>query len=414
MKQYASYRDSGIPWVGEMPDTWGTMPNKKIMSKKKEICSKWNGEDVMSLTMNGVIVRDLVNPSGKMPTTFDGYQYVDSDELLMCLFDIDVTPRCVGRVYQKGVTSPAYSRFQMNDNSFVGYYYYYYLMLDYTKELLHFSKNIRHSFTEEQLGALKVPYPPVEEQIAISEYLDTLCKKIDSMIKDTSDGIESYRQWRAAILHEYVTKGIDSEIEMKDSSIDWIGTIPSSWSVQRIKYFGEQWTYRAETNEGYIGLENIESGSGKYLPSKDKEFQAEGASISVAKGDVLFGKLRPYLAKCYVAEQEGCCSTEFIVIKPHNCDARYLKYVMLSPKFIDSVNMSTYGAKMPRANWDYIGNVYAPLPSLEDQRKIADRLESRLSEIDGLIVEKQELISDLENYKRSMIYEVVTGKRKVV
>lgn len=90
--------DSGIEWVGMIPSTWDTISNKYIMRKQKRICSTWNGEDVLSLTVNGVIVRDLENPTGKMPATFDGYQYAYENELLMCLFDIDVTPRCVGRV----------------------------------------------------------------------------------------------------------------------------------------------------------------------------------------------------------------------------------------------------------------------------------------------------------------------------
>ena len=144
-------KESGIEWVGLIPDTWSVIPNKYVMHKEKNLCEKWTGEDVMSLTMNGVIVRDLQNPTGKMPATFDGYQYIEDGDLLMCLFDIDVTPRCVGRVTHNGVTSPAYSNFKIHDNASRDYFYYYYLMVDNTKELLHLAKNLRHSFTEEQL-----------------------------------------------------------------------------------------------------------------------------------------------------------------------------------------------------------------------------------------------------------------------
>ena len=91
-------KESGIEWVGLIPDTWSVIPNKYVMHKEKNLCKKWTGEEVMSLTMNGVIVRDLQNPTGKMPATFDGYQYIEDGDLLMCLFDIDVTPRCVGKV----------------------------------------------------------------------------------------------------------------------------------------------------------------------------------------------------------------------------------------------------------------------------------------------------------------------------
>lgn len=198
-------KDSGIEWVGNVPDHWGVLANKYVMKKRKDICTKWNGENVLSLTMNGVIVRDLDNPVGKMPTTFDGYQFVYSGDLLMCLFDYDVTPRCVGIVKNDGVTSPAYSRFELKENATLEYFYYYYLMIDFTKELLHLAKNLRHSFTEEQLGALKVPLPPLDEQKNIATYLDSKCKKIESVIASKKQQLEVLDSYKKSLIYEYVT-----------------------------------------------------------------------------------------------------------------------------------------------------------------------------------------------------------------
>ena len=198
-------KDSGIEWVGNVPDHWGVLANKYVMKKRKDICTKWNGENVLSLTMNGVIVRDLENPVGKMPTTFDGYQFVYSGNLLMCLFDYDVTPRCVGIVKNAGVTSPAYSRFELKENATLEYFYYYYLMIDFTKELLHLAKNLRHSFTEEQLGALKVPLPPLDEQKNIATYLDSKCKEIESVIASKKQQLEVLDSYKKSLIYEYVT-----------------------------------------------------------------------------------------------------------------------------------------------------------------------------------------------------------------
>ena len=198
-------KDSGIEWVGKVPKHWTTIANKYVMHKEKRICEKWDGQDVLSLTMNGVIIRDILNPVGKMPTTFDGYQFAYAGELLMCLFDIDVTPRCVGRVFNNGVTSPAYSCFQLNDNADLGYFYYYYLMVDNTKELLHLAKNLRHSFTEEQLGQLKVPLPPLEEQSAIATYLDTQCVRIDELVTEKQSLIEDLESYKKSLIYEVVT-----------------------------------------------------------------------------------------------------------------------------------------------------------------------------------------------------------------
>lgn len=200
----AKMKDSGIEWVGEIPENWEIMPNKYIMHKEKIICPIYQNEDILSLTMNGVIVRDL-DAGGKMPKTFDGYQKIRKGNLLMCLFDIDVTPRCIGIINSDGLTSPAYSQFILHNNATANYYYYYYLMLDFTKELLHMAKNLRHSLTEEQLGTIQVPVPPVGEQKAIADYLDAKCAKIDGIISQKREQISTIEEYKKSLIFEYVT-----------------------------------------------------------------------------------------------------------------------------------------------------------------------------------------------------------------
>lgn len=200
----AEMKDSGIEWVEQMPMSWNTVPNKYLMYKIKGICPIYNGENILSLTTNGVIIRDL-NGGGKMPTSFDGYQKIVPGNLLMCLFDIDVTPRCIGLIKDYGLTSPAYSQFAMKDGAYAPYYYYYYLMVDYTKELLHMAKNLRHSLTEDQLGAIKVPRPPYDEQIQIAEYLDSKCSEINQVIADKNNQLATLDEYKKSLIFEYVT-----------------------------------------------------------------------------------------------------------------------------------------------------------------------------------------------------------------
>lgn len=200
----AEMKDSGIEWVGEIPAHWSVMPNKYLMHKIKEICPIYHGEDILSLTMNGVIVRDL-DAGGKMPTSFDGYQRIKAGNLLMCLFDIDVTPRCIGLIKNNGLTSPAYSQFVMHDNAVAEYFYYYYLMVDFTKELLHMAKNLRHSLTEEQLGAISVPVPGVEEQKAIAAFLDAKVTEIDAIIAMKKEQLSVIDNYKKSLVFEYVT-----------------------------------------------------------------------------------------------------------------------------------------------------------------------------------------------------------------
>lgn len=197
-------KDSGIVWVEQVPAHWKVMQNKYIMKKVKNICPVYNGEDILSLTINGVIVRDL-DAGGKMPASFNGYQRIYPGNLLMCLFDYDVTPRCIGLIKNDGLTSPAYSQFVMKDGNTAEYYYYYYLMIDFTKELLHLAKNLRHSFTEDQLGVINAPVPPIKEQIEIAHYLDKTCAEIDSIISQKQEQLAVLADYKRSVIYEYVT-----------------------------------------------------------------------------------------------------------------------------------------------------------------------------------------------------------------
>lgn len=200
----APMKECSVSWARQIPQHWKVMPNKYLMTKIKNICPIYKGEDILSLTMYGVIVRDL-DAGGKMPSSFDGYQYIKKDNLLMCLFDIDVTPRCIGIIKQNGITSPAYSQFKMKQIAKARFYYYYYLMLDYTKELLHLAKNLRHSLTEDQLGAIKQLVPPLDEQQEIADYLDNKCAEIEQIIADKKSQIETLDNYKKSLIFEYVT-----------------------------------------------------------------------------------------------------------------------------------------------------------------------------------------------------------------
>jgi hypothetical protein len=178
--------------------------------------------------MNGVIIRDL-DAGGKMPTSFDGYQYVEPDNLLLCLFDIDVTPRCVGLVKNAGVTSPAYSRFIVHKGYYNAYYDYLLRTIDDKKVFAHLSKNLRSSLTENDFGALPTVAPPFEEQRRIASYLDTQCAKIDAVLEQTRQSIEEYKRLKQAVITRAVTKGIRPGRKMKDSGIEWVGLMPDEW-----------------------------------------------------------------------------------------------------------------------------------------------------------------------------------------
>ena len=423
-------KESGIEWVGLIPETWSVIPNKYVMHKEKNLCEKWTGEDVMSLTMNGVIVRDLQNPTGKMPATFDGYQYIEDGDLLMCLFDIDVTPRCVGKVTHNGVTSPAYSNFKVHDNASRDYFYYYYLMVDNTKELLHLAKNLRHSFTEEQLGQLKVPMPPLSEQQAIADYLDETCSQIDEIIAEAKASIDEYKELRQGVIFEAVTKGLDKNVEMKSTSVGWIGTVPLHWRVAKIRQVAEFYNgdrsskypsgddivsegiiFITSNNLGYIVL-NTNISTNKFI-TKQKYDDLGGAKLRI--NDIVFC-LRGSVGKCAINKtfDEGTIASSLVVIRAKKVDADYLNYVLQNHRITDEAIVNAIGIGSLNLAAHDISEFYMPIPPEKEMQDIVRYLDDKVGNVDDLISEKESLINDLEAYKKSLIYEVVTGKRRVV
>ena len=204
MNPNVKMKDSGMEWLKFVPVHWLMIPNKYIMYKVKEIQDIYQGENIISLSTDGVKVRDL-DAGGKMPTSFDGYQRIKPNRLLMCLFDMDVTPRCIGLIKDEGLTSPAYSQFVLKGKGYAPYYYYYYLSLDFEKTLVHLAKNLRHSLTEDQLGAIKVPVPPLSEQRQIADHLDTKCSQIDAIISQKEQLVTQLQEYKKSIIFEYIT-----------------------------------------------------------------------------------------------------------------------------------------------------------------------------------------------------------------
>lgn len=417
-------KDSGIEWIGEIPEGWEVLAHKYIMHKEKSICEHYSGEDVISLTLNGVVKRDLENPSGKMPTTFDGYQFVNPNDLLLCLFDIDVTPRCVGLVKDYGVTSPAYSRFKIHSGFCNAYYNYLLRFIDDEKVFVHLSKNLRSSLTESDFGVIKTIVPPKAAQQRIADYLDNRTVEIDTLLSKARSSIEEYKKLKQAVIMQAVTKGVRGEREMKDSGVEWIGEIPKEWICEKIKYATSisrgLFNHRPRNDERYYNGKYpfIQTGdvanATKYIVSYSqtlnelgkavsKEFPKGTLTMTIAAnvGDVAILNFDAYFPDSVVG---------FIPNK--NIRTLYLFYVFSSMK--DEFTRTAIKSTQLNLNIDRVKETFIPVTlSVNEQCEIENYLESKCAEIDGLIAKKEQLVKELESYKKSLIYEVVTGKREV-
>lgn len=411
-------KDSGIEWIGKIPEGWEVLAHKYIMHKKKSICEHYSGEDVISLTLNGVVKRDLENPSGKMPTTFDGYQFVDPNDLLLCLFDIDVTPRCVGLVKDYGVTSPAYSRFKIHSGFCNAYYNYLLRFIDDEKVFVHLSKNLRSSLTESDFGAIKTIVPPKAEQQRIADYLDNRTFEIDTLLSKARSSIEEYKKLKQAVITQAVTKGVRGERKMKDSRVEWIGTYPSNWKIIKIK-----WLLHERKDRSVTGLEEPLSMSQKkgLIPTKDMDSIPNMASSFIGaklvyKGDLVFNKLKAHLGVFSVSKYNGLVSPDYAVYYSTGpANLNFLELLFKTPQYINEFKKksSGVGAGLTRLYTGDLYSIYCALPPLVEQEEIADYLDIKCTEIDRLIAKKEQLVKELESYKKSLIYEVVTGKREV-
>lgn len=197
----------------------------------------------------------------------------------------------------------------------------------------------------------------------------------------------------------------------KQTGMDWLGEVPEHWYRSKLKHEINLVTDKARQDEEirkYVGLENVKPFTGRFKFENDEEPKIEGEALLFEKNDVLFGKLRPYLAKCVIADFSGRCTSELLVMRPKTIFNRYLFYLMLSDGFLKAIDSSTYGAKMPRASWDFIGNQLLYLPPVTEQYAIAKYLDCRVKKIDSIINAKQKQIDLLQQQRQVVISEAVT------
>lgn len=407
-------KDSGVEWLGKIPNHWMIRRIKNLFELRNE--KNYEAlEDVNLISLytdKGVVQHsDLTETTGNKAVTAEGYKIVKEDDIVVNI--ILCWMGAVGRSAYNGVTSPAYDVYKPLHDTNSKYYHYLFRTSQFNGECYRYGRGImlmRWRTYSTEFRAISVPLPPEDEQKRIVNFLDKKIDDVDRLIGNVQKQIEKLKAYKQSLITEVVTKGIDPTVPMKDSGVEWIGEIPEHWNIERLKF---NVSINAEKQSSldlpYIALEHIEGFSGKRIKT-DNVYEVDGAIVAHS-GEILFGKLRPYLAKVYKVEEETYVSSEFAVFSAETIDNQYLKWYMLSYGFLDTVNASTYGTKMPRANIDFIKNMYIPVFDVQEQEKIALYLNEKSSKIDQLIAIKQSKIEKLEQYKRSLIYEYVTGKK---
>ncbi|GAA3781109.1 hypothetical protein GCM10022271_11730 [Corallibacter vietnamensis] len=426
-RRYDSYKDSGVEWLRDIPEHWEIRKLKSFLEVFGRIGFRgYTTNDLVDEGSGAITISPSNFGESNLEWTKNSYlswdKYYESPEIMVEVGDLLIVKTAsIGKIAhvrelpEKATVNPQILVVKnvKADNRFL---FYQFLSIVFQTQLMKEKiGSTIYTISENKILNGFALLPPLPEQTAIAQFLDDKTTKIDQAIAIKQQQIALLKERKQILIHKAVTKGVTSSaVEMKDSGVEWIGEIPEHWEVKRLKFVTKLISEKIlskDSSLNYIGMENIESWSGKFIES---DSETEGLANYFEKSDILFGKLRPYLAKVYLAKNKGICTTEFLVYRTSESMSNlYTHLLMLSFEFINLIDSSTYGSKMPRANSDFIGNQLIPIPPLSEQKEIANYIETASSKIETAISLKEQEISKLQEYKSSLINSVVTGKVRV-
>lgn len=413
-------KDSGIEWIGAMPRAWKMNTIAQIFLQVKCKNTGLQERNLLSLSYGKVKRKSIDTVEGLLPESFDGYNIIEKDDIVLRLTDLqnDHTSLRVGLAEERGIITSAYLTIRNRSNFCPKYLYYYLHSFDIAKGFYGMGAGVRQGLNWDGVKWLKILAPSVPEQERIAAFLDAECAEIDTVLEKTRASIEEYKKLKQAVITQAVTKGIRGDRPMKNSSIEWIGDIPAEWSVVPFSKFARVSANLVNPSDyqDYLQVspENIEKDSGKLLPCKTvSEVGVESWNHFFHKGQILYSKIRPKLNKVCIAPFDGLCSADMYPIDTDNI-SKFVVYTILSNDFNQQVAMITENrVKMPKINQKELSKIIVVLPANRmEQQEIVDYLDGECGKIDALIAKKQQYLIEIENYKKSLIYEYVTGKRE--
>ena len=339
MQRYDTYKPSGVKWLGEIPSHWEVLALKHILTSKKVLVGKHSSQyELLSLTLKGVVKRDMDNPEGKFPASFDTYQSVEPNDFIFCNFDNEETPRAVGLSPYKGMITGAYDVLSRNNPKLTdGFLIYYFLYIDDAKRFKPLYKGLRKTVPFDSFMSYKIPVPSIKEQNAIVSYLDTATAKIDAAIAQQQKMIDLLDERKQIIINRAVTKGLNPNAKMKDSGVEWIGEIPEKWEVCALKHYclltngdrGPNYPSGEDIKDSGVlfatadnihGL-RIEVKDGTKYITKEKYNTLRGAKMR--KGDIVFCLRGAGFGNCAINDlfDEGTIASSLVNITPLNLGA---------------------------------------------------------------------------------------------
>lgn len=426
-------KDSGIAWIGAMPRAWKMNTIAQIFLQVKCKNTGLQEKNLLSLSYGKVKRKSIDTVEGLLPESFDGYNIIEKDDIVLRLTDLqnDHTSLRVGLAEERGIITSAYLTIRNRSNFCPKYLYYYLHSFDIAKGFYGMGAGVRQGLNWDGVKWLKILAPSVPEQERIAAFLDAECAEIDAVLEKTRASIEEYKKLKQAVITQAVTKGVRGDRPMKNSGIEWIGEIPAEWSVvkgRRLILATQNGLTRRnlEKSEGFIVLKlknldadgNIDYSEVNRVALTDEE----KSKYQLCDGDFLFVRVngsRNLVGKCAIYHDVGeivAYNDHIIRVKLNDlCLKEYFHYYLLSIAGKREIELHTStAAGQFTISGDGLRELRVVLPGIIEQTETVAYLDKKSADIDALVAKKQQYLTEIENYKKSLIYEYVTGKKEVV
>lgn len=419
-------RESGVTWIGEIPTDWSLIRFKDKYTNIKEVAKERSVEfERLALTLNGVIKRPKDDSEGLQPKEFDGYQILRENDFVFKMIDLqNISTSRVGLSPYTGLVSPAYIRFSPKEPNQYNQFVYYYLMSMYYNCVYNNlgGNGVRSALNGRDMGEFVIPYPSESEQREISAFLDKKCNQVNALIENVQAQIEKLKAYKQSLITEVVTKGLDPTVPMKDSGVEWISEIPEHWEITRIKNMFELRNERNnEADLSKVNLISLYTDLGVVQHSDitettgNRAVTAEGYKF-VHKDDIVVNIILCWMGAIGMSKYDGVTSPAYDIYRPlEGTNSEYYHYLFRTNRF--NGECYRYGRGIMMMRWRTYSTEFRainiPCPPASEQKQIVEYLNEKCAQIDRLIAIKQSKIEKLEQYKKSLIYEYVTGKKEM-
>lgn len=422
------YKDSGIEWIGKIPETWEVSQLSILF--KEHSCRNIGMQDtnLLSLSYGNIVRKNINDNGGLLPESFEGYNVINKDDIVFRLTDLQNDKRSLrtGLVREKGIITSAYVTVRKRDTkNSSSYFHYLFHSCDECKIFYGLGAGVRQGMNYQDLKKLGIVVPPYSEQQRIADYLDEKCGEIDSLIALQEQMIEKLKAYKQSFITEAVTKGLNPNVKLVPSGIDWIGEIPEGWKVIKTKYIADK-IFKGNgitKDEVFVDGDTPCVRYGEIYTKYTQAFKTcfSATNIDIQKSPQLFhygdilcagtGELVEEIGKSivYLGSQECLAGGDIIVIQHHQ-NPSFLNYALNSNYAQTQKSRGKAKLKVVHISAFEIGSTFILLPPLTEQQTIASYLDEKCADVDRLIALKQQKIDSLKKYKKSVIYEVVTGK----